>query len=74
MNRLLANMKSKIKTIDSSINMVCRLQNGETIEVNGLHKMSFKAKDGIDGEFDKVLCRLFEERDNLQVRVNRMER
>lgn len=71
MNRLLLNMKSKIEAINGAIDMALRLKNGETIKLNGVYKMSLKSE--LHENSDKILSELFEERDNLQVRVNRME-
>lgn len=71
MNRLLTNMKLKIETLNSSIDTALRLKNGETIEIDGLYKMSLKSEPS--EKFDKILSELFEEIDNLQVRINRIE-
>lgn len=72
MNRLLINMKNKIDIINGAIDMIYRLQKGETIHLNGLHKIDVKAKEGSHNDFNQRLCELFEERENLQTRVNRM--
>lgn len=72
MNRLLINMKSKVEVINGAIGMIYKLQKGETIELNGLHKMNIKAKEGSHNDFNERLCELFQERENLQVRINRM--
>lgn len=72
MNRLLINMVNKIDTINGGIDMIYRLQKGETIQLNGLHKINLKAEDGSHNHYNEILCELFEERENLQIRVNRM--
>ncbi len=72
MNRLLINMKSKIETINGAIDMIYRLKKGETIELNGLHTFHVSLENNKDFDYNKRLCELFEERENLQVRVNRM--
>jgi hypothetical protein len=66
-------MKNKIDIINGSIDMLYRLQKGETIKLNGLHELNVTAKEGSSpNDFNKRLCELFEERENLQIRVNRM--
>lgn len=72
MNRLLINIKNKIDIINGAIDMIYRLQKGETIKLNGLHKINVTAKENTHVDFNKRLCELFEERENLQTRVNRM--
>ena len=73
MNRLLVNMQNKIKIIDGAIDITYRLQKGETIELNGLHKMNVKAKDSMHhNDFNHIIIKLFEERESLQVKVDRM--
>jgi hypothetical protein len=72
MNRLLINMKNKIDIINGAIDMIYRLKKGETIKLNGLHSFSVTAKENNHVDFNKRLCELFEERENLQIRVNRM--
>jgi hypothetical protein len=53
--------------------MLYRLQKGETIKLNGLQELNVTSKEGSShNDFNKRLCELFEERENLQIRVNRM--
>jgi hypothetical protein len=72
MNRLLINMKSKIDTINGAIDMIYRLQKGEVIKINGLHSFNVTAKENSHVNFNEKLSELFIERENLQIRVNRM--
>ena len=72
MNRLLINMKNKIDTINGAIDMIYRLQKGETIKLKGLHQFNISAKENSHVDFNQRLSELFEERENLQIRVNRM--
>jgi hypothetical protein len=52
--------------------MIYRLKKGETITVNGLTSISVSLENNKDFDTNKRLCELFEERENLQVRINRM--
>ena len=72
MNRLLINMKNKVETINGAINMIYRLKKGETITVNGLTSISVSLKNNEDFDANKRLRELFDERENLQVRIDRM--
>jgi flagellar motor switch protein FliM len=72
MNRLLINMKNKVDTINGAIDMIYRLKKGETITLNGLNTISVSLENNKDFDTNKRLCELFEERENLQVRINRM--
>lgn len=76
MNRLLINMQNKIETINGAISMIYRLQNGETITVGdsspALTTFSVSIKENSNFDCNKRLTELFEERENLQMRVNRM--
>jgi len=65
-------MKNKIDIINGAIDMIYKLQKGETIHLNGLHKINVTAKGNSHVDLNKRLCELFEERENLQIRVNRM--
>lgn len=75
-NRLLINMQNKIETINGAIDMIYRLQKGETITVGdsspALTTVSVSMKENSTFDYNKRLIELFEERENLQVRVNRM--
>lgn len=71
-NRLLINMKNKIETINGAIDMIFRLKKGETIHLNGLFNYNVKMEDNKDFDYNKRLSELYEERENLQIRVNRM--
>lgn len=73
MNRLLTNMKNKVDTINCTIEMIHKLRKGETIELNGLHKIRISAKEYSDFDFDKRLNELYSEREYLQKRINCME-
>jgi hypothetical protein len=72
MNRLLINMKNKVDTINGAIDMIYRLKKGETITLNGLNTISVSLENNKDFDTNKRLCELFEERENLQIRINRM--
>lgn len=72
MNRLLINMKSKVETINGAIDMIFRLKRGETITLNGLNTFEVSIENNLDFDYNKRLSELYEERDNLQVRIARM--
>lgn len=78
MNRLLINMKNKIDVIDVAIDMIYKLERGETIKFGEdiddplVMKFSISKKENNDFDFNKRLSELFDERENLQIRVNRM--
>lgn len=71
-NRLLINMKNKVETINGAINMIFRLKKGETIKLNGLCSYEISMENNKDFDYNKRLSELYEERDNLQLRINRM--
>jgi hypothetical protein len=72
MNRLLINMKNKVEIINGAIDMIYKLKKGETIRLNGLNTISVSLENNKDFDTNKRLSELFEERENLQVRINRM--
>ena len=65
-------MKNKVDTINGAIDMIYRLKKGETITLNGLNTISVSLENNKDFDTNKRLCELFEERENLQIRINRM--
>jgi hypothetical protein len=73
-NPLLVNMKNKIAIIDGSISMIYQLQKGETIKfgehVEGALKYSVTTKEEHRASLNETLIKLFNERENLQKRVN----
>jgi hypothetical protein len=77
MNRLLINMKNKIDIINGSIDMIYKIQKGETIKfgenIDGALKFSITKKEDSHSDYGSILEKLFVECDNLQLRVNRME-
>lgn len=73
MNRLLINMKNKVDTINGAIDMIFRLKKGETIQLNGIHTFQVSMENNEDFDFNKRLSELYEERENLQIRINRMD-
>ena len=72
LNRLLINMKNKIDTINGAIEMINNLQKGKTIKLNGLYSYSVSAEGNPNFDFEKRLTELFEERERLQIRVDKM--
>jgi hypothetical protein len=72
MNRLLINMKNKVEIINGAIDMIYRLKKGETITVNGLNTFSVSLENNKDFDTNKRLRELFDERENLQIRIERM--
>ena len=72
MNRLLINMKNKVETINRAIDMIFRLKKGEVIQLNGLCSFQISMEGNEDFDFNKRLSELYDERENLQVRINRM--
>lgn len=69
-------MENKIKTINGAIDMIYTLKKGETVKFGGSSefspKFSVSAKGNPKMDFNKRLSELFNERENLQTRVNRM--
>ncbi len=69
-------MKNKIESLNGSIDMCYRLQKGEILKfgenVEGALKFSVSIKDGAHNNINNVLIQLFDEREKLQERVNRM--
>jgi len=72
MNRLLINMKKKVETINGAIDIIYRMKKGETITVTGLCSFSVSLENNQDFDANKRLNELFVERENLQIRINRM--
>lgn len=73
-NPLLTNMINKIKIIDGSIDMCKKLKQGETIEVNGLHRIAFsRGEHTTDDQIDETICKLMVERIGLAERVCKMD-
>lgn len=73
-NRLLINMQKKVEIINGAIDMIFRLKNGETIVLNGIHRFEVSMESNKDFDYNKRLLELYEERENLQIRINRMVR
>lgn len=77
-NRLLINMQNKIDVISESIKMMHKLQKGESVtvgKVEGCREMTFVMKEGYSmQEFNEKIDKLVTERENLQIRVDRMTR
>ena len=73
-NRLLINMQKKVEIINGAIDMIFRLKNGETIVLNGIHRFEVSMESNKDFDYNKRLLELYEERENLQIKINRMVR
>jgi len=75
MNRLLVNMQNKVRIIDGAIDMIYKLQKGETIKfgehVEGALKYSITVPLEMRNELNDKLIKLFSEREGLQNRINR---
>ena len=71
-NRLLINMQNKVEIINGAISMIIRLKKGETIVLNGIHRFEVSMENNKDFDYNKRLSELYEERENLQIRINRM--
>lgn len=71
-NRLLINMQKKVEIINGAIDMIFRLKNEETIVLNGIHRFEVSMESNKDFDYNKRLLELYEERENLQIRINRM--
>jgi hypothetical protein len=72
-------MQNKIDIINGSINMVYQIQKGQTIKfgenIDGALKFSVGMNEGQNpNDYNHVLEKLFLERENLQIRVNRMQK
>lgn len=67
-------MQKKVEIINGAIDMIFRLKNGETIVLNGIHRFEVSMESNKDFDYNKRLLELYEERENLQIRINRMVR
>lgn len=65
-------MQKKVEIINGAIDMIFRLKNGETIVLNGIHRFEVSMESNKDFDYNKRLLELYEERENLQIRINRM--
>jgi hypothetical protein len=75
MNRLLINMKNKVDSINDAIGMLAQLRNGETIHLNGLHKMTFAVKkDTKPEDFEEAFQKLYNEREMLKDKIYNMNK
>lgn len=76
-NRLLINMQNKIESINDALRMLHRMKKGEEITVGkiaGCTEMTFSLKENSNTEYNNTVEKLITERENLQIRVNRMTR
>lgn len=76
-NRLLTNMQNKIQTINDALTMLHRMKKGEEVTVGkvaGCTQMTFSLKENSNEEYNNAVDKLITERENLQLRVNRMTR
>lgn len=71
-NRLLINMQKKVEIINGAINVIFRIKKGEMIVLNGIHRFEVSMETNKDFDYNKRLSELCEERENLQIRINRM--
>lgn len=67
-------MQKKVEIINGATDMIFRLKNGETIVLNGIHRFEVSMESNKDFDYNKRLLELYEERENLQIRINRMVR
>ena len=67
-------MQKKVEIINGAIDMIFRLKNGETIVLNGIHRFEVSMESNKDFDYNKRLLELYEERENLQIKINRMVR
>lgn len=65
-------MQKKVEIINGAIDMIFRLKNEETIVLNGIHRFEVSMESNKDFDYNKRLLELYEERENLQIRINRM--
>ena len=72
MNRLLVNMKNKVEILTGAIKMCDQLANGETIHLNGFHKIDVTKGDNTKEDMIQRRNKLIEERHNLNMRIDRM--
>jgi hypothetical protein len=66
-------MKNKIEVLSGAIKMCDKLANGETIEINGLNKIIISAGENKPSAIIERRNQLIHERQNLSVRVARMQ-
>jgi len=60
-------MKNKIDIINGSINMVHEMRRGETITLNGIHRLEVGMSESTtNDEYIGIIDKLIDERDNLQ--------
>ena len=62
-------MRNKVEVINGAIGMCNRLINNETIQLNGLHKLSVTKGNISDSDLRQRIIQLHEERENLYNRI-----
>lgn len=73
MNRLKVNMENKIGIINGAIGQLRRMKNGETIEVNGLHKIKISRGKLTNQQINDRISDLMVESLGLQERCERFK-
>lgn len=69
-NPLLINMTNKVGVIDGAIDHCKRLMNNESIQLNGLHKLTISRGDITDSYFTSRIDELMLERLDLTKRIS----
>lgn len=69
-NRLLINMTNKVDVIDGAIDQCKKLMNNESIELNGLHKLTVSRGSATDSYFTSRIDELMLERLDLTKRIS----
>ena len=74
MNRLLINMKNKVDIIDGAIYQCKRLINNESIELNGLHKLTIARGNLTDLQLNEIIYELEDEKQKLCIKIMHMSK
>lgn len=66
-------MQNKISVIDGAVAQCYTFLKGGTVTLKGLYTMTVGRKAGVtNDDINAVICKLHDEREALQIRVNRM--
>lgn len=74
MNRLLINMENKVDIIEGAISQCNRLINNESIELNGLHRLTITRGNLTDLQLSERIMELEDEKQNLCIKIMHMSK
>jgi 16S rRNA U516 pseudouridylate synthase RsuA-like enzyme len=67
-------MKNKVDIIEGAISQCKRLINNESIELNGLHRLTITRGNLTDPQLNERIMELEEEKQNLCIKIMRMSK